>query len=74
MDQNESDSLSDEYPAFVPCKSRENDSESVDAPSASRSRPRSRSSDGNSRARKRPRKGKSLPISRRMTSDLELEG
>ena len=38
-------------------------SESVDAPS-----------DGNSRARKRPRKGKSLPTSKRMTSDLELEG
>ena len=32
------------------------------------------SSDGDSRARKRPRKGKSLPRSRRMTSDLELEG
>ena len=49
MDQNKSDSLSDEEP-------------------------RSRSSDGNSRAKKRPRKGKSLPISRRMTSDLDLEG
>ena len=51
MDQNKSDSFSDEDPAFVSCKSEENDSdyiESVDAPSASRS------SDGNSRARKRP--------------------
>ena len=32
------------------------------------------SSDGNSRARKRPRKVKSLPRSRRVTSDLEIEG
>ena len=33
MDQNKSDSLSDKDPAFVPCKSYENDSvESVDAP------------------------------------------
>ena len=32
------------------------------------------SNDGNSRARKRPRKVKSLPRSRRVTSDLEIEG
>ena len=73
MDQNKSGSLSDEDAAIVPCKREENDSdyfESVDAPSASRSRP----SDGNSRARKRARKVKSLPRSRRMTSDLETEG
>ena len=77
MDQNKSGSLSDEDPAIFPCKREENDSdyfESVDAPSASRSRRRSRSSDGNSRARKRARKVKSLPRSRRMTSDLRIEG
>ena len=71
MDQNKSGSLSDEDPAIVPCKREENDSdyfESVDAPRASRS------SDGNSRARKRARKVKSRPRSRRMTSDLEIEG
>ena len=77
MDQNKWGYLSDEDPAIVPCKSEENNSdyfESVDAPSASRSRPRSRSSDGNSRARKRAQKVKSRPISRIMTSNLEIEG
>ena len=72
MDQNKSGSI-DEDPVIVRCKREENDSdyfESVDAPSASRSR--SRPSDGNSRARKRPGKVKSLPRSRRMTSDLEI--
>ena len=71
MDQNKSGSLSDEDPAIVSCKREENDSdyiESVVAPSASRS------SDGNSRARKRARKVKSLPRSRRMTYNLEIEG
>ena len=77
MDQNKSGSLSDEDPAIVSCKREENDSDCIEsavAPSASRSRPRSRSSDGNSRARKRARKVKSLPRSRRMTYDLEIEG
>ena len=70
MDQNKSGSLSDEDPAIVPCKREENDNDYLESVVA----PRSRSSDGNSRASKRARKVKSRPRSRRIKSDLEIEG